>query len=73
MFKGGSKSRRQQMRKRQQRGGVHVGEADSMRYYAPNAGYDNRPMNPGVPNNPGILMQVGYPAGQFNRACMTTA
>lgn len=73
MFKGGSKSRKQQKQKKQQKGGVRVGEVDSMRYYAPNAGYDNRPMNPGVPNNPGILMQVGYPAGQFNRACMTTA
>jgi hypothetical protein len=49
---------------------VSVGDVDSMRYYAPNAGYDNLPMNPMVRNNPGILMQVGYPAGHFNQACL---
>jgi hypothetical protein len=45
---------------------------DSMRYYAPTAGYENLPLNPGVSNNPGILMQVGYPAGHFNEACVKT-
>jgi hypothetical protein len=73
MFKGGSKSRRQRRQRRQQRGGVVVGQADSMRYYAPTAGYDNRPMTPQVQNNPGVLMQVGYPAREFNQACVKTA
>ena len=49
---------------------VSVGAVDAMRYYAPNAGYDNLPMRPMVQNNPGILMQVGYPAGHFNQACL---
>ena len=66
----GRKSRKG--KKRAQRGGVQVGEVDSMRYYAPTAGYDNRPMMPQVHNNPGILMQVGYPARHFNEACMKT-
>ena len=72
-----TKRRRQQ----QQQGGmtnfqqypqVSVGAADSMRIYSPTAGYDNRPMSPQVPNNPGILMQVGYPAGHLNEACIKT-
>ena len=49
-----------------------VGEVDAMRYYAPTAGYGNLPLMPQVPNNPGILMQLGYPAGHFNPACMKT-
>jgi hypothetical protein len=49
---------------------VSVGAADAMRYYAPNAGYDNLPMSPMVRNNPGILMQVGYAGGHFNQACL---
>lgn len=49
---------------------VSVGDVDAMRYYAPNAGYSNLPMAPQVQNNPGILMQVGYPAGHFNQACL---
>ena len=53
-------------------GGVSVGEMDSMRYYAPTAGYSNWPMTPAVANNPGILMQTGYPAGHFNEACIST-
>jgi len=57
---------------RKQKGGVHVGQVDAMRYYAPTAGYENLPLNPGVSNNPGILMQVGYPAGRFNEACVKT-
>ena len=51
---------------------VQVGAADSMRIYSPTAGYDNRPMSPQVPNNPGILMQLGYPAGHLNEACIKT-
>jgi hypothetical protein len=59
-------------RQTKQKGGVVVGQVDAMRYYAPTAGYDNLPLTPAVPNNPGILMQVGYPAGHFNPACMKT-
>jgi len=59
-------------RSRKQQGGVVVGEVDAMRYYAPTAGYGNLPLMPQVPNNPGILMQLGYPAGHFNPACMKT-
>jgi hypothetical protein len=71
--KGGSRKQRSQKRKqRKQRGGVHVGQADAMRYYAPTAGYTNAPMAPAVPNNPGILMQLGYPARSFNQGCMAT-
>jgi len=53
-------------------GGVSVGEMDSMRYYAPTAGYSNWPMTPAVANNPGVLMQSGYPAGHFNQACISS-
>lgn len=49
---------------------VSMGAVDAMRYYAPNAGYSNNPMVPMVQNNPGIMMQVGYPAGHFNQACL---
>ena len=59
-------------RKRQQ-GGVYVGQVDAMRYYAPTAGYDNLPLTPQVPNNPGVLMQVGYPARHMNMACLKTS
>lgn len=52
--------------------GVTVGDVDAMRYYAPTAGYSNAPLAPPVPNNPGILMQLGYPARHFNEACMNT-
>ena len=51
---------------------VTVGAVDSMRYYAPTAGYDNLPLRPMVPNNPGILMQVPYDAKHFNMACLKT-
>jgi len=51
---------------------VTVGAVDSMRYYAPTAGYDNTPLRPMVPNNPGILMQVPYDAKHFNMACLKT-
>ena len=57
---------------RKQQGGVVVGQVDAMRYYAPTAGYENLPLMPQVPNNPGILMQLGYPAGHFNPACLKT-
>lgn len=71
--KGGSRKQRSQKRKqRKQHGGVQVGQADAMRYYAPTAGYTNAPMAPAVPNNPGILMQLGYPARSFNQGCMAT-
>ena len=68
-------------RRRRQQGGmsnfqqypqVQVGAADSMRIYSPTAGYGNYPMSPQVPNNPGILMQLGYPAGHLNEACIKT-
>ena len=57
---------------RRQSGGRFVGDVASMAYYAPTAGYGNYPMAPGVQNNPGILMQVGYPARHFNEACIKT-
>ena len=78
-FRGGAYTRRQQKQQKQQRqrqrqqGGVYVGQVDAMRYYAPTAGYDNMPLTPQVPNNPGILMQIGYPAGHFNPACLKTS
>jgi hypothetical protein len=75
-MKGGKRGKRRGSRRgrktKKMRGGVYVGQVDAMRYYAPTAGYDNLPMNPAVRNNPGILMQVGYPARQFNQACMNT-
>ena len=69
------KQKRQQKKKggsRKQRGGVIVGGVDARAYYAPTAGYTNMPLAPPVINNPGILMQVGYPARAFNQACMAT-
>jgi hypothetical protein len=76
LMKGGRRSRRNkkrsQKKKNKQRGGVVVGQVDAMRYYAPTAGYSNLPLNPPVMNNPGILMQLGYPAGHFNQACIKT-
>jgi len=68
-------------RRRRQQGGmsnfqqypqVQVGAADSMRIYSPTAGYGNYPMSPQVANNPGIQMQLGYPARHFNEACIKT-
>lgn len=69
---GGAVTRRRGQQRVQQRGGVQVGEVDAMRYYAPTAGYGNYPLEPQVQNNPGVLMQVGYPARHFNMACMKT-
>jgi hypothetical protein len=68
--KGGSRKQRKQQRK--QRGGMFVGDVNNRAYYAPTAGYSNLPMMPPVANNPGILMQTGYPARSFNQACMAT-
>jgi len=68
-------------RRRRQQGGmtnfqqypqVQVGAADSMRIYSPTAGYGNYPMSPQVANNPGVQMQLGYPAGHLNEACIKT-
>ena len=64
--------RTQKKKSKRQSGGVVVGQVDAMRYYAPTAGYSNSPLMPQVPNNPGILMQTGYPAGHFNQACLKT-
>jgi len=76
LLRRGSKHRKSkklaQKKKNKQRGGVVVGQVDAMRYYAPTAGYANLPLVPQVPNNPGILMQLGYPAGHFNEACIKT-
>jgi hypothetical protein len=44
----------------------------AMRYYAQTAGYSSVPLSPAVQQNPGIQMQLGYPARQFNQACMNT-
>jgi hypothetical protein len=71
-FKPRKSKKRSQKKKNKQRGGVVVGQVDAMRYYAPTAGYSNLPLVPQVPNNPGILMQLGYPAGHFNQACLKT-
>lgn len=63
-------------RNKTRRGGafpvVNVGAADSMRYYAPTAGYSNAPMAPPVPNNPGVMIQPPYDARAFNMACLKT-
>ena len=54
-----------------QAGTYQVGAADSMRYYAPNAGYEQKfetfPI--GSPN-PGLTINVPYAASAFNRACL---
>jgi hypothetical protein len=68
-----STKRQQQQQQQKQSGGRFVGDVASMAYYAPTAGYGNYPMSPGVPNNPGILMQVGYPARHLNEACIKTS
>ena len=76
-LRGGKRSRKQRSRKqkksRKQSGGRFVGDVGSMAYYAPTAGYGNYPMNPVPANNPGVLMQVGYPARHFNPACVSTS
>jgi len=80
-MKGGKRSKRSKKgrkcsTKRQQKkqsGGRFVGDVASMAYYAPTAGYGNYPMSPAPANNPGILMQVGYPARHLNEACIKTS
>lgn len=52
---------------------VEVGAVDAMRIYSPTAGYSSVPMNPLVTGaNAAVQMQVGYPAGGFNPACLKT-
>ncbi len=52
---------------------VQVGQADSMRYYAPTAGYTNRFMTFPVPSAvPGLTIQTPYDARAFNQACTKT-
>ena len=79
-FRGGRRSRRN----RRSKGGaltgsevssafpvVHVGAADSMRYYAPNAGYRNDFTTfSGQSAVPGFTVQTSYAAGAFNQACL---
>lgn len=52
---------------------VQVGQADSMRYYAPNAGYRNDFMTFRAPSPvAGLAIQTPYSAGAFNQACIKT-
>lgn len=52
---------------------VQVGQADSMRYYAPTAGYRNDFMTFKAPNAvPGLTIQTPYDAKAFNQACIKT-
>jgi hypothetical protein len=52
---------------------VQVGQADSMRYYAPNAGYTTDFETYRAPSAvPGLAIFKGYPAGAFNQACIKT-
>jgi hypothetical protein len=52
---------------------VEVGAVDAMRIYSPTAGYSSVPMNPLVTGaNAAVQMQIGYPAGGFNPACLKT-
>jgi len=52
---------------------VQVGQADSMRYYAPTAGYRNDFMTFKAPSAvPGLTIQTPYSAGAFNQACIKT-
>ena len=51
---------------------VEVGAADMMAYRAPNAGYTNQAMLIPGGATPAVMNPVGYPAGSFNRACLTT-
>lgn len=50
---------------------VQVGQADSMRYYAPTAGYRNDFMTFRAPNPvPGLMIQTPVAAQAFNEACI---
>jgi len=52
---------------------VRVGDADSMRYYAPTAGYRNDFMTFRAPSPvPGLTIQTPYDARAFNQACIKT-
>jgi hypothetical protein len=52
---------------------VQVGQADSMRYYAPTAGYRNDFMTFRAPSPaPGLTVQTPYDAKAFNQACIKT-
>lgn len=52
---------------------VQVGQADSMRYYAPTAGYRNDFMTFRAPSPvPGLTVPIQYPARAFNEACIKT-
>jgi hypothetical protein len=52
---------------------VQVGDADSMRYYAPTAGYRNDFMTFRAPSPvPGLTIQTPYDARAFNQACIKT-
>lgn len=52
---------------------VNVGNADSMRYYAPTAGYRNDFMTFSSPSPvPGLTIQTPYDAKSFNQACIKT-
>jgi len=52
---------------------VQVGQVDSMRYYAPTAGYRNDFMTFRAPSPvPGLTIQTPYDAKAFNQACIKT-
>jgi hypothetical protein len=52
---------------------VQVGNPDSMRYYAPTAGYRNDFMTFQAPSPvPGLTIQTPYDAKAFNQACIKT-
>jgi hypothetical protein len=52
---------------------VKVGDFDSMRYYAPTAGYRNDFMTFRAPSPvPGLTIQTPYDARAFNQACIKT-
>ena len=52
---------------------VKVGDFDSMRYYAPTAGYRNDFMTFRAPSPvPGMTIQTPYDAKAFNQACIKT-
>jgi len=52
---------------------VQVGDVDSMRYYAPTAGYRNDFMTFRAPSPvPGLTIQTPYDAKAFNEACIKT-
>ena len=80
--RGGSRRQSRTRSRRRSRGGsnlasvsnfpvVHVGAADSMRYYAPTAGYRNDFTTFQAPSAvPGLTIQTPYDARSFNQACI---